>query len=243
MTAQEWLDWLHSGDRRALAKAITALEDRDPAALEALGRLPRGSGCIAGITGAPGAGKSTLAGRLAREYRYRGQSVGVLAVDPSSELTGGAVLGDRIRMQDLCMDRGVFIRSMASRGAHGGLAPAAADAARLFRETGRDLVLVETVGVGQAEVDVARLADVTLVLLVPGMGDEIQTLKAGIMEIGDIFVVNKADRPGAGQLEEEIRASVEHAVIVRTIASDGTGIPELADAIARLHAHKKEIRR
>jgi len=223
-----------------VAKAITALEDRDAAALEALSRLPRGGGCVVGITGAPGAGKSTLIGRLAKEFRSRNQTVGILAIDPSSERTGGAVLGDRIRMQDLCLDRGVFIRSMATRGTHGGLAPAAADTARLLRDTGRDWVLVETVGVGQSEVDVARLADVTAVLLVPGMGDEIQTLKAGIMEIGDLFVVNKADRPGAGQLEEEIRASVEHASVFRTIASDGTGIAELADALARVHTQKKE---
>ena len=192
------------------------------------------------MTGAPGAGKSTLVDQLAKHYRKQNKTVGIIAVDPTSPYTGGAILGDRIRMQDHFADPGIYIRSMATRGSLGGLARATADVATVLDASGRDLIMIETVGVGQDEIDIVRLADITVVILVPGMGDDVQTIKAGIMEIADIFVINKSDREGAERVEREIRAMQSLAVrsdhwtpsIVKTVASDGTGIDELAKAIA-----------
>jgi LAO/AO transport system kinase len=195
---------------------------------------------VIGLTGAPGAGKSTLVDQLARLYRKENQTVGVVAVDPTSPYTGGAILGDRIRMQEHFADPGIYIRSMATRGSLGGLARTTADVTTVLDASGRDVILIETVGVGQDEVDIVRLADVTVVMLVPGMGDDVQTIKAGIMEIADIFVINKSDREGAERVEREIRGLQSLALrhdgwtppIVKTIASYGTGVEGLAAAIS-----------
>ena len=205
---------------------------------------------IIGLTGAPGAGKSTLVDQLAKHYRKQYQTVGIIAVDPTSPYSGGAILGDRIRMQDHFSDPGIYIRSMATRGSLGGLARATADAATVLDASGRDLIMIETVGVGQDEVDVVRLADVTIVILVPGMGDDVQTIKAGIMEIADIFVINKSDREGAERVEREIRALQSLAAhthnaqwtppIVKTVATEGVGTEELAEAIANYEAYLKK---
>jgi len=200
---------------------------------------------ILGLTGAPGAGKSTLVDQLAKHYRKENRTVGIIAVDPTSPYTGGAILGDRIRMQDHFSDPGIYIRSMATRGALGGLARTTADVATVMDASGRDLIMIETVGVGQDEVDIVRLADITVVILVPGMGDDVQSIKAGIMEIADIFVINKSDREGAERVEREIRALQSLAIrsdhwtppIVKTVASDGTGIGELVAAIAEYEAY------
>ena len=194
---------------------------------------------VIGLTGAPGAGKSTLVDQLARLYRKENQTVGVVAVDPTSPYTGGAILGDRIRMQEHFADPGIYIRSMATRGSLGGLARTTADVTTVLDASGRDVILIETVGVGQDEVDIVRLADITVVMLVPGMGDDVQTIKAGIMEIADIFVINKSDREGAERVEREIRGLQSLALrhdgwippIVKTVASDGTGVEDLAAAI------------
>ncbi|HKD80185.1 MAG TPA: methylmalonyl Co-A mutase-associated GTPase MeaB [Candidatus Angelobacter sp.] len=240
-TLQSWVDRIRSGDVRALARAISTIEDNRPEARELLKALFNftGKARIIGMTGSPGAGKSTLVDHLAREYRKQEKTVGVLAVDPTSPYTGGAILGDRIRMQAHHADTGIYIRSMATRGNLGGLARATTDAATVLDAAGKDLVLIETVGVGQDEIDIVRLADVTVVILVPGMGDDVQTIKAGIMEIADIFVINKSDRDGADRVEREIRSMQSLAVrsdkwtppIVRTVASEGKGIAELAAAI------------
>jgi len=197
------------------------------------------------MTGAPGAGKSTLVDQLAKHYRKENRTVGIIAVDPTSPYTGGAILGDRIRMQDHYSDPGIYIRSMATRGSLGGLARATADAAFVLDASGRDLVMIETVGVGQDEIDIVRLADVTIVILVPGMGDDVQTIKAGIMEIADIFVINKSDHEGAERVEREIRAMQSLATrgdhwtppIVKTVASEGVGTKELAEAITGYEAY------
>jgi LAO/AO transport system kinase len=233
---------VRSGDVRALARAISTIEDNSAQASQLMKALFRHSGhaTVIGLTGAPGAGKSTLVDQLAREYRKQEKTIGIVAVDPTSPYTGGAILGDRIRMQAHHADTGIYIRSMATRGFLGGLAPATADVATLLDAAGKDLVLIETVGVGQDEIDIVRLADVTVVMLVPGMGDDVQTIKAGIMEIADIFVINKSDREGADRVEREIRAMQTLAIrgddwmppIVRTVATDGTGVPELAQTIA-----------
>jgi len=233
---------IQSGDVRAIARAISAIEDNDPEATRLLKALfPRtGKARIVGLTGAPGSGKSTLVDQLAREYRKSGNTIGIIAVDPTSPYTGGAILGDRIRMQAHHADEGIYIRSMATRGFLGGLARTTADVATVLDASGKDLVLVETVGVGQDEVDIVRLADVTIVILVPGMGDDVQTIKAGIMEIADIFVINKSDREGAERVEREIRVMQTLSIrsdswappIVKTIANEGKGVPELAKAIA-----------
>jgi LAO/AO transport system kinase len=203
---------------------------------------------ILGITGSPGAGKSTLVDHLARHSRKQNRTVGIIAVDPTSPYTGGAILGDRIRMQELFSDPGIYIRSMATRGSLGGLARTTADVSTVLDASGRDVVMIETVGVGQDEIDVVRVADITIVILVPGMGDDVQTIKAGIMEIADIFVINKSDREGAERVEREIRALQSLAVrsdrwtppIVKTIASEGHGIAELAKAIGDYEGYLKK---
>src|SRR5579863_1381538 len=215
---------------RELARLATQVENGAPEALEFFASAPEGSGLIVGITGPPGAGKSTLVDALAAEMRRREKTVAIVAVDPSSRASGGAILGDRVRMQRHHADSGVFIRSMATRGATGGLARTSATLSRLFRSAGFDFIIVETVGVGQDEVDVAALADVTVVVLVPGMGDDIQALKAGVMEIADIFVINKADRPGAELTRREIEVMLSLGevgvapAIFQTVAIDGTGV-------------------
>jgi GTPase len=239
---QSWVGMLRSGDVRALARAVSTVENRAPGWSELLKALFPHSGRARtiGLTGAPGAGKSTLVDQLARLYRKQSKTVGIIAVDPTSPYTGGAILGDRIRMQEHFSDPGIYIRSMATRGSLGGLARATADVATVLDASGRDVILIETVGVGQDEVDIVRLADITIVMLVPGMGDDVQTIKAGIMEIADIFVINKSDHEGAENVEKEIRGLQSLATrhdgwtppIVKTIASDGTGVPELAVAIA-----------
>jgi LAO/AO transport system kinase len=240
---------LCAGDTRSLAQAISAVENRAAGWSDLLKALfpHTGKARVLGITGAPGAGKSTLVDQLAKHYRKQNQTVGIIAVDPTSPYTGGAILGDRIRMQDHHSDPGIYIRSMATRGSLGGLARATADAATVLDASGRDLIMIETVGVGQDEIDIVRLADVTIVILVPGMGDDVQTIKAGIMEIADIFVINKSDREGAERVEREIRAmqslSTRHdrwtPPIVKTVATDGVGIQELAEAIADYEAYLK----
>jgi len=228
------------GDPRALARAATAVENRLPEAETLLRELfpHTGQATVLGITGSPGAGKSTLVAALIRRIRAEGLSVGVVAVDPTSPYSGGAILGDRIRMQDSHADPGVFIRSMATRGWLGGLAAATTDMVLLLDAAGYDVILVETVGVGQDEVEIARLADATLVILVPGAGDDVQAIKAGIMEIADVFIVNKADLDGAARLVRELHASLQLAhrsdrwvpPIVKTVASLGQGIEELLAA-------------
>jgi LAO/AO transport system kinase len=240
-TLQHWVDRIRAGEVRALARAISTIEDNRPESRELLKALFNftGSARLIGLTGAPGAGKSTLVDQLAREYRKQERTVGILAVDPTSPYTGGAILGDRIRMQSHHADAGIYIRSMATRGNLGGLARATTDAATVLDAAGKDIVLIETVGVGQDEIDIVRLADVTVVILVPGMGDDVQTIKAGIMEIADIFVINKSDREGADRVEREIRSMQSLAIrsdkwtppIIKTVAMDGKGIPELAAAI------------
>ncbi len=236
------VDDIRSGNPRALARAITAVENRAPQSAELLKALfpHTGKARVVGLTGAPGAGKSTLVDQLAKEYRKQQKTVGIIAVDPTSPYTGGAILGDRIRMGSHYADPGIYIRSMATRGSLGGLARTTADVTSVLDASGRDVVLIETVGVGQDEVDIVRLAEVTVVILVPGMGDDVQTIKAGIMEIADIFVINKSDREGAERVEREIRAMQSLSVrkdewvppVVKTVASEGQGIPELAAAIA-----------
>ena len=227
-------------DARALARLATGLENCDPQALETLRELEpfAGHARIVGITGAPGAGKSTLVDALARELRKRGKTLAILAVDPTSRGTGGAILGDRIRMQQHYADPGIFIRSMATRGAMGGMARATADLARLMDAAGKDYVIIETVGVGQAEIEIASVAQVTVLVLVPGMGDDVQAIKAGIMEIADIFVINKADHPGAERVEMELHAEGFTCPVIRTVATTGEGIPALADAVNLMPLHE-----
>jgi LAO/AO transport system kinase len=233
-----------------LARAISTVENRTPGWSDLLKALfpHSGNARVLGLTGSPGAGKSTLVDQLAKHYRKENRTVGIVAVDPTSPYTGGAILGDRIRMQDHHADSGIYIRSMATRGSLGGLARATADVTTVLDAAGRDLIMIETVGVGQDEVDIVRLADITIVILVPGMGDDVQSIKAGIMEIADIFVINKSDREGAERVEREIRAlqslSIRHdhwtPPIVKTVASEGQGIAELAKAITEYEAYMQE---
>jgi LAO/AO transport system kinase len=234
-------DRVCAGDPRAIARAISKVEDGVAGAADLMkGIFPRtGNALVVGITGAPGAGKSTLVDKLAMHYRKQGDRVGIVAVDPSSPFSGGAILGDRIRMQTLSLDEGVFIRSMATRGNLGGLARATVDAVAILDAAGYSKVIVETVGVGQDEVEIVKTADVSVVVLVPGMGDDIQAIKAGIMEIGDVFVINKADRDGVLRTEKEVESLLSLAMredlwqppIVKTIATEGKGIEEMANAI------------
>jgi LAO/AO transport system kinase len=272
---QAWIQVLRSGDPRALAQAISTVENRAPGWSDLLKALfpHTGKARVIGMTGAPGAGKSTLVDHLARLYRKtknphssrkerclngapigppdENYTVGIIAVDPTSPYTGGAILGDRIRMQNHFSDPGIFIRSMATRGSLGGLARTTADVTTVIDASGRDLILIETVGVGQDEVDIVRLADITVVILVPGMGDDVQTIKAGIMEIADIFVINKSDREGAERVEREIRALQSLAVrkdgwtppIVKTVASEGKGVEELGAAVAEYERYLQKDNR
>jgi len=237
-------DRVRAADPRALARALSIVENEGAGAASLLAALhaQTGRAWSLGVTGPPGAGKSTLVDQLVTLYRARGQTVGVVAVDPTSPVTGGAILGDRVRMQAHAGDPGVFIRSMATRGHLGGLASTTADAVSVLDAAGRDCVIIETVGVGQAEVDIARTADVCVVTLVPGTGDDVQALKAGIMEIADIFVVNKADREGADRMAaavdgllslEAAEAGAWRPPVIRTEATRGIGIDVLADAIDR----------
>lgn len=234
---------IRNGDPRALAKAISLIEREEPQAERVLAELYSATGRarIVGITGSPGAGKSTLVSALAKHYRKQQKRIGIVAVDPTSPFSGGAILGDRIRMAELYTDRGVFIRSMATRGFMGGLARATNDVVDVLDAGGFDIVLVETVGVGQDEVDVIRTVQTNVVVLVPGMGDDIQAIKAGLMEIGDVFAVNKADRPGADRTVNDVTMMMslaeEHGAwvppIVKTIASRNEGIAELEGAIQK----------
>jgi LAO/AO transport system kinase len=241
---------VRAGDVRALARALSLVEDGAGAELLVACREFAGGSLRVGVTGPPGAGKSTLVDQMVRWLRQEGQSVGVVAVDPSSPYTGGALLGDRIRMQGFAGDDGVFIRSMASRGAMGGVARAAADVCSVMEAAGRQTIVIETVGVGQDEVDVIGLADVTVLVLVPGMGDEVQSLKAGVMEVADVFVVNKSDRGGAELVEQEIVAMQGLAVgrgewvppVVRTVATTGEGVVELMETVRRCAAEKNSRR-
>jgi LAO/AO transport system kinase len=257
VSMNEVIERLRAGDIRTLARAITAVEDgaEDAANLVAACRaIAAATGAPAlrvGVTGPPGAGKSTLIDAMVRELRKRKKTVAVLAVDPTSPYTGGALLGDRIRMQGFAGDEGVYFRSMASRGGTGGLAAAAADVCALMEAAGREVVLIETVGAGQDEVAVAQVADVVLVVLVPGMGDEVQSLKAGMMEIADIFAINKADTSGAERMEAEIRAmqglGQDHgawvAPVVSTVATTGVGVAALIDEVERCVRERGSHRR
>jgi LAO/AO transport system kinase len=236
-----------SGDIRAISRAITAIENHSPDAEPLLKQLfpHTGHAYLTGITGAPGTGKSTLVDRLAAVHRKRTEHVGIIAVDPTSPYSGGAILGDRIRMQGHAGDNGIFIRSMATRGFLGGLARSTAEVALLLDAAGKREVLIETVGVGQDEIDIVRLADCVIVILVPGLGDDIQNMKAGLMEIGDIFVLNKADREGADRLEEQLRAMLSlvaprdgwHPPVVRTVATENRGVDDLAATIEKFRQH------
>ena len=249
-TVSTEIERILAGEPRAVARAISKVED----GAEGAARLMKsvfphtGRGLVVGITGSPGAGKSSLVDKLALLYRARGERVGIVCVDPSSPFSGGAILGDRIRMQTLGLDPGVFIRSMATRGALGGLSRATVDAVAILDAAGYEKVIIETVGVGQDEVEIVKAADVSVVVLVPGMGDDVQAIKAGIMEIGDVFVVNKADRDGVLRTEKELEAMLSLATrpdgweppIVKTVATENKGVEELAAAVESYRAFQHE---
>jgi LAO/AO transport system kinase len=247
VSVEEWAGQVRAGEVRALSRAISAVENHDAAAEELLRILfPfTGGAYLSGMTGAPGTGKSTLVDRLAAFYRKRDEHVGVIAVDPTSPYSGGAILGDRIRMQGHAGDAGMFIRSMATRGFLGGLARATAEVALLLDAAGKQQLIIETVGVGQDEIDIVRLADCVMVVMVPGLGDDIQNMKAGLMEIADIFVLNKADRDGADRLEQQLDAMLSlvmprdgwHPPVIRTVASENRGIDVLAATIDKFREH------
>jgi GTPase len=247
VTAHPLIDGVLTGEGRAMARAISLIENDDAQAAALVRALfaRTGRAYIVGVTGPPGAGKSTLVDAMTAALRTREERVGILTVDPTSPFSGGAVLGDRLRMQRHHADPDVFIRSMATRGHLGGLARATGDAATVLDAAGMTTILIETVGVGQDEVDIARTADVSIVTLVPGAGDEVQALKAGIMEIADVFVVNKADRDGADRLAAAIESSLSlrsyaagewQPPIVKTVATEGAGVPDLLDAIGRFRS-------
>ncbi|MBM3782661.1 MAG: methylmalonyl Co-A mutase-associated GTPase MeaB [Acidobacteria bacterium] len=245
---------VRAGDPRAIARAISIIEDERPDAAALVREIfpQTGSAYLIGVTGPPGAGKSTVVDKLTAEVRREGESVGIVAVDPTSPFTGGAILGDRLRMQAHYEDAGVFIRSMATRGQLGGLARATSDAALVLDAAGKSLVVIETVGVGQDEVDIVRTADISIVVLVPGTGDDVQALKAGIMEIADVYVVNKADREGADRMVSSVESNLTlqqfgdgewRPPIIKTEASAGRGIPELWQAIRAYRTHSASSRR
>jgi LAO/AO transport system kinase len=252
MAGSSLTDRLLAGDPRAVARAISLVENEAPEGADVIRRVfaRTGQAYLVGVTGPPGAGKSTLVDRLTAELRRRGSTVGIVAVDPTSPFSGGAILGDRVRMQAHASDPGVFIRSMATRGHLGGLARATGEVVLVLDAAGTHTIIIETVGVGQDEVDIVRTADVSIVTIVPGTGDEVQALKAGIMEIADIFVVNKADREGADRTVASVESMLAlqsfeggqwRPPVVKTVATTGRGVPELLEAIDRFREHMRPV--